>query len=212
MTLLPAAPLIGAFPMGWLGAREARRWADSTLPPMWLMIVIELAVAASVVLLTPQRDWPFLLLAGWVLAVLAVVDVLAFRLPDGLTLPLGIAGLIMGPKLSGAPWTDHLIGAAAGFAVLAGIAWVYARVRGREGLGLGDAKLLGVAGAWLGWMALPNLVIIACAGGLAWAAFRLLRRGQAALSEPIAFGLPLCVALWVLLIMETSEFLPRAFS
>ena len=64
---------------------------------------------------------------------------------------------------------DHALGALAGFASLAVIASVYRRVRGREGLGLGDAKLLAAAGAWLGWQALPSVVLIAAASGLALA-------------------------------------------
>jgi leader peptidase (prepilin peptidase)/N-methyltransferase len=101
----------------------------------------------------------------------------------------------------GDPLRDHLIGAAAGYLVLAGIAFAYARLRGREGLGLGDAKLLAVAGAWLGWRAVPIVVVIASAGGLAWAGVRLLRQGRAGLSEPIAFGAPLCAAIWVALVL-----------
>jgi leader peptidase (prepilin peptidase)/N-methyltransferase len=141
------------------------------------------------------------LAAGWTLGLLAVVDVLALRLPDIVVLPLGLAGLLLGPRLTGAPWADHAIGAAAGYGVLALLALAYARLRGREGLGMGDAKLLGAAGAWLGWQALPTVIVLASAGGLAWAAIRLLRRGRASLSEPIAFGAPLCAAIWVCLLL-----------
>ncbi len=98
------------------------------------------------------------------------------------------------------PLADHAIGAIAGYAVLAGVGWLYRRLRGREGLGLGDAKLLAVAGAWLGWAALPTVVVLACAGGLALAAVRLLSRGRTGLAEPIAFGLPLCGAIWIVLL------------
>jgi len=69
---------------------------------------------------------------------------------------------------------------------------------------LGDAKLLAVAGAWLGWTALPSVVVLACAGGLAWAALRLLRRGHEGLAEPIAFGLPLCAATWASLLLAAA--------
>jgi leader peptidase (prepilin peptidase)/N-methyltransferase len=189
-----------AVPVGWIAALAARRLAMTAAPSAPLMIAVETAVALSAVWLAPPREIPSLLLAGWTLGLLAVVDVLAFRLPDVLTLPLGLAGLILGPRLLSGVLADHVIGAIAGYAVLAGIAWLYLRLRGREGLGLGDAKLLAVAGAWLGWAALPEVLVLACAGGLAWAAVRLLSRGRAGLAEPIAFGLPLCGAIWVLLL------------
>jgi leader peptidase (prepilin peptidase)/N-methyltransferase len=193
-----------AIPVGWAAALVARRLTARTAPGVPVMMAVELAVALSAVWLAPPPAVPSLLLAGWTLGLLAAVDVLALRLPDMLTLPLGVAGLILGPSLVGTPLLDHLIGAVAGYAVLAGIGWIYARVRGREGLGLGDAKLLAVAGAWLGWAVLPAVVVLACAGGLAWAAVRLLSRGRTGLGEPIAFGLPLCAAIWVLLLQAVS--------
>ena len=169
------------------------------------MIALDLAVGASAVLAAPERAVPVLLIAGWALALLAVVDLLALRLPDAVTLPLGLAGLLAGPWALGTPRLDHVIGAAAGYGVLALLAWSYTRLRGREGLGLGDAKLLAVGGAWLDWTALPVIVVLACAGGLAWAAVRLLRRGREALSEPLAFGVPLSAAIWVCLLLAVSR-------
>jgi leader peptidase (prepilin peptidase)/N-methyltransferase len=201
MNLAGIAEMAGAVPVGWGSALAARRLAASIAPSVVAMIAVQGAVAASAVLLAPAAAVPGLLVAGWLLGLLAVVDVLAFRLPDVLTAPLAVAGLLAGPRLLGQPLADHLIGAAAGFAVLAGLGWAYARVRGRDGLGLGDAKLLGCAGAWLGWAALPMVVVLACAGGLVWAAVRLVARGRGALEEPIAFGAPLCAAIWMALLV-----------
>ena len=200
MNLTAGLEVMIAVPVGWIAALAARRLAVTTAPGASLMIAVELAVALSAVWLAPPAAVPSLLLVGWTLGLLAVVDVLALRLPDILTLPLGLAGLILGPRLISASLSDHVIGAIAGYAVLAGIGWLYVRIRGREGLGLGDAKLLAVAGAWLGWAALPAVVVLACAGGIAWAAVRLLSRGRTGFAEPIAFGLPLCGAIWVLLL------------
>ena len=204
MNLAAAAEVLGAVPVGWAATLAGRRLAASGAPALWAMIAIEAAIALSAVLLTPATAAPSLLIAGWSLGLLAVVDVLALRLPDVITLPLGLVGLLLGPRLLGTPLLDHVIGAAAGYAVFALLAWAYARFRGREGLGMGDAKVLAVAGAWLGWMALPIVVVLASAGGLAWAAIRLLRRGRAGLAEPIAFGAPLCAAIWVSLLLAAA--------
>jgi leader peptidase (prepilin peptidase)/N-methyltransferase len=207
---LPAASLWGAaavaaaVPAGWGAALAGRRLAGSAQPPVALMIAIEALLAASAAEFGPLQALPALLVAGWLLGLLAVVDVLAFRLPDLLTAPLAVAGLLAGPRLLGQPLMDHVVGAAGGFGVLALLGWAYERLRGREGLGLGDAKLLGAAGAWLGWTALPMVVVLACAGGLAWAAARLLLRGRAGLAEPIAFGAPLCAAIWIALLIAVS--------
>ena len=134
---------------------------------------------------------------GGVLLALAAIDITSFRLPDLLTLPLTAFGLAVSHWLPGRPFLNHLAGAAGGYIALAGLAWSYRRLRGRDGLGLGDAKLAAAAGAWLGWLPLPSVLLIACAGGLLWALGGALFRGRQALAERIPFGAPLCLAIWI---------------
>lgn len=98
---------------------------------------------------------------------LAVVDLRSRRLPDALTLPLIVAGLILAALRDQALPVTEIWGALAGFGVFAAIGHLFYRWRGVDGLGLGDAKLLGAAGAWLGWTALPVLVLGAALGALA---------------------------------------------
>lgn len=104
----------------------------------------------------------------WLL-IIAVLDIKTLRVPDVLSLPLIAAGLIAAWFLSGLPLTDHVLGACAGYVVLAGIGGLYFRLKGSEGLGLGDAKLLAAAGAWTGWTALPFILLVASASGLVFA-------------------------------------------
>jgi leader peptidase (prepilin peptidase)/N-methyltransferase len=85
----------------------------------------------------------------------------------------------------------------AGFLAFAGIAWVYCRLRRRAGLGLGDAKLLAVAGAWVGWPALPGLVVVAAALALAVALVRAASGERLGAGTRIAFGPYLAFALWL---------------
>ena len=139
---------------------------------------------------------------GWVLSILAVVDATTFRLPDVLTLPLALAGLVASLLLPGAPVLDHLAGAAVGWGGLAALAYLYRRLRGVEGIGLGDAKLLGAAGAWLGWAALPSVVMIACVGAFAWVVLLAWRPRRSPAATPLAqlripFGAPLGLAIWI---------------
>ncbi|BAV64019.1 prepilin peptidase [Sphingobium cloacae] len=105
-------------------------------------------------------------LLGWWLLTLAVLDWRHFWLPDALTLPLTFLGLTVGSWVTDAVLADRAIGAAAGYAGLLAVAWTYRWARGREGLGLGDAKLLGALGAWFGWQALPFVLLLAAGTGL----------------------------------------------
>jgi leader peptidase (prepilin peptidase)/N-methyltransferase len=91
----------------------------------------------------------------------------------------------------------HLIGAAAGFVAFAAVAEIYRRLRGRDGLGLGDAKLLAAAGAWLGWQALAGLVLIAAVIGLAAVLVRSLAGRPMEPTSRIAFGPALAAAFWI---------------
>ena len=133
---------------------------------------------------------------GWTLLALAWIDWLHLRLPDSLTLPLLLAGLaatwILQPEAIGA----HALGAALGFLSLEALARIYRRLRGREGIGRGDAKLLGAAGAWLGWQALPWVVLLAALAGLALVLGLRLRGVKLDAASALPFGPCLAVAIW----------------
>lgn len=130
---------------------------------------IELAcgvIGAAAAMIAP---FPFALgwmVLGWLLLVLAVLDARHYWLPDVLTLSLAGLGLMIAPWITGTSLTDGAIGAAAGYGALLAIAIGYRLLRRREGLGLGDAKLLGALGAWLGWQALPFILLTASLLGL----------------------------------------------
>lgn len=97
-----------------------------------------------------------------VLIALSVIDLRQWRLPDALTLPLVLAGILCAAVLGWDTPEARAAAAAAGFLVFALIGWAYRRVRGFDGLGLGDAKLLAASGAWTGLAGLPSVVLAAC--------------------------------------------------
>jgi len=134
---------------------------------------------------------------GWVLLTLAMLDLGHFWLPDRLTGLLAAGGLIAGV----AGWTPpplpaRLLGGLIGYGVLAGLAWLYRRLRGREGLGAGDAKLLGAIGLWTGWAALPFVLLGASAAGLIAAGLGALAGRRIDGATPLPFGTCLAAAAW----------------
>jgi leader peptidase (prepilin peptidase)/N-methyltransferase len=186
-----------AIPAGVATAFLVSRFAPA--PRLMLaMIAACIAIAVWASLVMPANDLaPLTCLLGWALVALSAVDALTFRLPDVITLPLIAAGLIATIFLTDGDIMGHAIGACAGFIFFTAVAWAYRRLRGHDGLGLGDAKLLAGAGAWLGWAALPSVVLIACAAGLAWVCLHAAMRGRSPLAAKIPFGVPLCAALWI---------------
>jgi leader peptidase (prepilin peptidase)/N-methyltransferase len=135
-------------------------------------------------------------LFGWCLLIVAALDAEHHWLPDRLTLPLIPAGLAAGWAGFGPPLDQRLIGAATGFALLALIALGYRRLRGREGLGGGDPKLFAALGAWLGWPALPYVLLGAGLLGLAALALKRLRGEAVAATDRLPLGALMAVAGW----------------
>jgi leader peptidase (prepilin peptidase)/N-methyltransferase len=95
------------------------------------------------------------------LVALTFIDADTQLLPDDLTYPLIWAGLLLNVNGTFVPLRDAVIGAAAGYLALWTIYWAYKLVRGREGMGYGDFKLLAALGAWMGWATLPAIVLMA---------------------------------------------------
>jgi leader peptidase (prepilin peptidase)/N-methyltransferase len=100
-----------------------------------------------------------------VLLVLSFIDLATQLLPDVITLPAIPILFLSAFGAHGPSWLERLIGAAAGYLFFRIIADFYYYVLKREGLGLGDGKLLAVIGAVLGWRSLPFVVFVGAFGG-----------------------------------------------
>ncbi|HWL70817.1 MAG TPA: prepilin peptidase [Geminicoccus sp.] len=125
------------------------------------------AVAVIVVLLAQPASWPWLLLAGWLLVLLAAIDQLHGILPDRLNLALLVSGLLSLWFDPAAPSPlDGLLGGLTAAGTFAAIAYGYESLRGRSGLGGGDVKLMGALGLWVGLVQLPWVVVLAAGGAL----------------------------------------------
>jgi leader peptidase (prepilin peptidase)/N-methyltransferase len=109
-----------------------------------------------------------------ILAYLAYIDLRTFRLPDAITIPLTILGMYFNsfPSIQFVALSDSIIGALVGYCLLWLLNRLYRHFKKRDGIGMGDAKLLAALGAWLGWGALPGILFLASVtgliGGMAW--------------------------------------------
>ena len=143
-------------------------------------------------------------LLGWGLLAASVIDLETRLLPDSITMPLLWSGLAFNLNGTFAPLRDCVIGAMAGYVVLWIVYQGFRRLTGREGLGYGDFKLLALLGAWLGWQALPAVLVLASSAA-AIAGVILVVCGRASRDTPLPFGPYLAAA--GLLLLYGGDFL-----
>ncbi len=132
-------------------------------------------------------------LFGWLLLPLVFLDIRHLWLPDWLVLVLAIGGILLGPLLTPEiAILDRLWGCGGAYVALEAIRRIYRAIRKREGMGAGDPKLFAALGIWLGWQALPLVLLLASGLGIFWAiAAKLLLRQEI---KSVAFGAVLAAA------------------
>ncbi|MDO1558591.1 prepilin peptidase [Brevundimonas sp. 2R-24] len=184
--------------LSWMIQRG--RCRTCAAPIGWRYPVMELScagLAAWAALATPGLPGALGALFAWQLLLIAAIDAEHYWLPDRLTLPLAITGLLAAALFEAHQALDRVVGAAAGFLALAGLAWGYRRLRGREGLGGGDPRLLAGIGAWVGWQGLPLTLLLASLAGLSLVlAARLWGRPMAG-DDRLPFGAFLALGAWL---------------
>ena len=129
----------------------------------------------------------------WTLTALTFIDFDTQYLPDNLTLPLVWAGLLANMFELFVPLKTAVIGAVAGYLSLWTVYWLFKLIRGKEGMGYGDFKLLAALGAWLGWQMLPLIVLLSSVVGAAIGLLLIVFKGRDH-SVPLAFGPYLAIA------------------
>jgi len=130
---------------------------------------------------------------GAALIALAFIDARTQLLPDSITLPLLWVGLLLNLGSTFVPLSDAVIGAAAGYLFLWLVYWIFRLVRGKEGMGYGDFKLLAALGAWFGWQALPQLILLSAGAG-AVLGLLAMARGRLKRDQTLPFGPYLAIA------------------
>lgn len=132
------------------------------------------------------------------LLVLSVIDAKTYLLPNFLTLPLIPIGIVQGWILS-QDWQSNAIGAVAGYSIFIMIEQGFKRIRGKDGLGRGDAKLLAAGGAWCGWLALPHIILVGSCTGLLFALYIRIKHAKdedGTVNEYVPFGPFLALAIF----------------
>ena len=138
-------------------------------------------------------------LLAWSLLALTVIDLDTQLLPDSITLPLLWLGLLVNTQQVFAPLVDAVIGAAAGYLTLWLVYWGFKLVTGKEGMGYGDFKLLAALGAWLGWQALPLMILLSSlVGSIVGISLMMFKQHQR--ETPIPFGPYLAAAGFIALL------------
>jgi leader peptidase (prepilin peptidase)/N-methyltransferase len=181
-----------------------------TFEEITILIAWAVSIAASLILFPNVEG-----LIGGGLAVLmiaiAIVDARRFIIPDELT----AAALALGFLHAAIQTTDMVMEALASAALRGAVLAIaflslrglYSRIRGREGIGLGDVKLAGVAGVWLDWSIAPVAIEIAALAALAAYATRLLYKGRSVrLTNRLPFGLFFAPAIWVGWLLQSMVF------
>ena len=159
-----------------LGAASVFLWSSATVPPT---LVIPSTVLGLLLLTLGAMDWCYLVLS------------------DLLVMPLLILGLLVSWLYWPEILFDHVLGVVVGAMFLLAINAFYRFFRHCDGLGMGDVKLLGAAGAWLGWSALPSVLAIASASALLVVAGARSFGVITNMKQKIAFGSYLCFSIWI---------------
>ena len=149
--------------------------------------------------------WEALMAIGLSFALVAIslIDADHQIIPDSIVIPLMWAGLIMSlfHPLAGADTLfiapqDAIVGAVAGYLSLWSVYQLFKLITGKEGMGYGDFKLLAALGAWLGWQALPTIILMSAVVGAVIGIALIVFRGRDR-QIPIPFGPYLAAAGWI---------------
>ncbi len=187
--------------LSWLMLRGRCRGCQAKISARYPLVELCSGLATLAIAWHFLLGWPLLgaLLLTWTLIALTFIDLDKMLLPDQLTLPLLWLGLLLNISGHFVSLQDAVLGAMFGYLVLWSLYWSFKLLTGKEGMGYGDFKLLAALGAWLGWQALPLILILSSlVGAIVGITLLLLRRHQQ--GNPIPFGPYLAMAGWIALL------------
>lgn len=169
----------------------------------WRYPLIEILTAILSVIIALCFGFSWQTFAGliltWALLALSIIDWEHQILPDNITFPLLWLGLIFNIQHVFTDLTSAIIGVIAGYLFLWSVYWLFKFFTHKEGMGYGDFKLLAMLGGWLGWSALPKIILISSFLG-AGTGITLILLKQHSREQPIPFGPFLALGGWITLL------------
>ena len=189
--------------LSWLILRGRCSHCSWRIPLRYPLVEAVTVLAGLGVLQVFGYEWLTVALLFYTLSLIALgcIDMETQLLPDEITIPLLWGGVLTALVFGHISPADSIIGAVVGYTALWIVYWAFKLLTGREGMGHGDFKLLAALGAWLGWQALPAVVLLASIAGLLYAAVALARRAIKR-DQPIPFGPFLAASGWVTLMFR----------
>ena len=189
--------------LSWLILRGRCSHCSWRIPLRYPLVEAVTVLAGLGVLQVFGYEWLTVALLLYTLSLIALgcIDMETRLLPDEINIPLLWGGVLTALVFGHISPADSIIGAVVGYTALWIVYWAFKLLTGREGMGHGDFKLLAALGAWLGWQALPAVVLLASIAGLLYAAVALARR-LIKRDQPIPFGPFLAASGWVTLMFR----------
>jgi len=155
--------------ISWLLLRGRCHNCKAAISPQYPLIELATGLLTLLAAWVYGPSWQAVWLWGltWTLMAAAVIDLKTTLLPDLLTQPLLWAGVLIALIGHGSTVSleNAILGAVFGYLALWSVYWVFKLITGKEGMGYGDFKLLAALGAWLGWKALPLVVLLSAGVG-----------------------------------------------
>lgn len=188
--------------LGWLLLRGRCSSCGSPIAMRYPIVEFATALATCAVLAVFGPTWAavWALAFTWALIALALIDLDTQLLPDSIVLPLLWLGLLVNVAGTFTSLPEAVVGAAIGYGVLWSLYWAFRLLTGKEGMGYGDFKLMGAMGAWLGWAALPGVVLLASLTGIV-AAVAMMLSGKMNRETPMPFGPFIAAAGWLAILL-----------
>ena len=193
-----------------LGAQCAN--CRASISVRYPLVEILTAVLAGICAWRFGFGWEALMAIGMTCTLVAIslIDADHQIIPDSIVMPLLWVGLVMSlfyplegsETLFIAP-REAIVGALAGYLSLWSVYQLFKLITGKEGMGYGDFKLLAALGAWLGWQALPTIVLMSAVVGAILGVAMIIFRGRDR-QTPIPYGPYLAAAGWITMLWGDS--------
>ncbi len=191
--------------LSWLFLKGQCSQCHTSIPLRYPFVELLTALLSAIIAWKFGVTW--LTLAGliftWILISLSFIDMDHKYLPDVMVYPLLWLGLFLSLFHSFTSPQEAIIGALAGYLSLWSVYWLFKLIRGKEGMGYGDFKLLAALGTWMGWQALPQIILFsALTGAIIGVTLIVLKKNNA--DTQIPFGPYLALAGWLAFILDNK--------